>query len=124
MADPVFRKVAPVENFPEAEARIAAFWREHEIFHRSLAKRAGGPRWTFYEGPPTANGLPHNGSVLTRVMKDVFPRYRSMRGYDVPRNEQHLDQSKIVFPAVRAGRPSGHHEHALPRPVTSTRESY
>jgi isoleucyl-tRNA synthetase len=85
MADPVFQKVAPVEDFPAAEARISAYWREREIFHRSLARRAGGPRWTFYEGPPTANGLPHNGSVLTRVMKDVFPRYRSMRGYDVPR---------------------------------------
>ena len=85
MSQPVFEKVAPVENFPEAEARVAAFWREREIFRRSLEKRAGGPRWTFYEGPPTANGLPHNGSVLTRVMKDVFPRYRSMRGYDVPR---------------------------------------
>ncbi|MBW2312634.1 MAG: isoleucine--tRNA ligase [Deltaproteobacteria bacterium] len=85
MTQPVFQKVAPVENFPEAEARIAAWWRERETFRRSLEKRAGGPRWTFYEGPPTANGLPHNGSVLTRVMKDVFPRYRSMRGYDVPR---------------------------------------
>ncbi|NNL65838.1 MAG: isoleucine--tRNA ligase [Myxococcales bacterium] len=85
MSQPVFEKVAPVENFPEAEARVAAFWREREIFRRSLEQRAGGPRWTFYEGPPTANGLPHNGSVLTRVMKDVFPRYRSMRGYDVPR---------------------------------------
>ncbi len=72
-------------DFPAAEARLRAFWQERGIFEKSLAKRRGGPRWIFYEGPPTANGLPHNGSVLTRVMKDVFPRYRSMRGFDVPR---------------------------------------
>jgi isoleucyl-tRNA synthetase len=80
-----FEKVLPVVDFPSAEARIRAFWREHGIFEKSLARRRGGPRWIFYEGPPTANGLPHNGSVLTRVMKDVFPRYKSMRGFDVPR---------------------------------------
>ncbi len=85
MSNAVFEQVAPVANFPEVEAEIVAFWREREIFRRSLERRAEGPRWTFYEGPPTANGLPHNGSVLTRVMKDVFPRYRSMRGHHVPR---------------------------------------
>ena len=52
---------------------------------RSLEKRRGCPRFVFYEGPPTANGLPHNGHALTRVMKDVFPRYKAMRGFDVPR---------------------------------------
>ncbi len=72
-------------DFPAAEARVRSFWRERDIFHQSLEKRRGGPRWVFYEGPPTANGLPHNGLALTRVMKDVFPRYRSMRGFDVPR---------------------------------------
>jgi isoleucyl-tRNA synthetase len=80
-----FEKVAPVVDFPQAEARIRRFWREADIFHKSLEKRRGGPRFVFYEGPPTANGMPHNGHALTRVMKDVFPRYRSMRGYDVPR---------------------------------------
>jgi isoleucyl-tRNA synthetase len=85
MTGPVFEKVAPVVRFPEAEARVRGFWHEQRIFERSLVKRAGGPRFVFYEGPPTANGLPHNGHVLTRVMKDVFPRYRSMRGFDVPR---------------------------------------
>ena len=82
---PRFEKVAPVVHFPEAEARIRAFWRERNVFHASLAKRQGGPRFIFYEGPPTANGLPHNGHALTRVMKDVFPRYKAMRGFDVPR---------------------------------------
>ena len=85
MARPGFEKVAPVVDFPLAEARIRQFWRDADIFRKSLAKRRGGPRFVFYEGPPTANGMPHNGHVLTRVMKDVFPRYRSMRGYDVPR---------------------------------------
>jgi isoleucyl-tRNA synthetase len=85
MAKPVFERVAPVVNFPEAEARIREFWRRHATFEKTLAKRAGAPRFVFYEGPPTANGLPHNGHALTRVMKDVIPRYKSMRGYDVPR---------------------------------------
>jgi isoleucyl-tRNA synthetase len=85
MAHPGFEKVAPVVDFPRAEARIRQFWRDADIFRKSLAKRRGGSRFVFYEGPPTANGMPHNGHVLTRVMKDVFPRYRSMRGYDAPR---------------------------------------
>ena len=85
MAPPAFEKVAPVVDFPEVEARIRYFWRERDVFRRSLERRQGGPRFVFYEGPPTANGLPHNGHALTRVMKDVFPRYKSMRGFDVPR---------------------------------------
>ncbi len=85
MAGPVFDKVAPVVHFPEAEAQVRAFWRAEDVFARTLAKRAGGPRFVFYEGPPTANGMPHNGHALTRVMKDVIPRYKSMCGYDVPR---------------------------------------
>ncbi|MBW2269127.1 MAG: isoleucine--tRNA ligase [Deltaproteobacteria bacterium] len=85
MSPPVFGKVAPVVHFPDAEARVREFWRREGIFKKSLAKRAGGPRFVFYEGPPTANGLPHNGHALTRVMKDVIPRYKSMCGFDVPR---------------------------------------
>ena len=81
----VFARVAPVVDFPDAEARVRAFWREHAVFEKSLALRSGGPRFVFYEGPPTANGMPHNGHALTRVMKDVIPRYKAMRGYDVPR---------------------------------------
>ena len=80
-----FDRVAPVADFPTAEAEIREFWREREVISRSLEHRKGGPRFVFYEGPPTANGLPHNGSALTRVMKDVFPRYKAMRGFDVPR---------------------------------------
>ena len=81
----VFERVAPVVEFPAAEARVRAFWRERDVFHRSLALRESGPRFVFYEGPPTANGLPHNGHALTRVMKDVIPRYKAMRGFHVPR---------------------------------------
>ncbi len=72
-------------RFAETERRILEFWKEKDVFRRSLALREGGPRFVFYEGPPTANGLPHNGHVLTRVIKDLFPRFRAMRGYDVPR---------------------------------------
>ncbi|HVN39688.1 MAG TPA: class I tRNA ligase family protein [Myxococcota bacterium] len=81
----VFTRVAPVVDFPDAESRIRAFWRERRIFEKSLERRRGAPRFVFYEGPPTANGLPHNGHALTRVMKDVIPRYKAMRGFDVPR---------------------------------------
>jgi len=81
----VFERVAPVVDFPDAESRVRAFWRERGIFERSLALRSGGPRFVFYEGPPTANGTPHNGHALTRVMKDVIPRYKAMRGHEVPR---------------------------------------
>ena len=82
---PRFERVAPIVNFPDLESRIRALWNERDVFARTLEKRQGGKRFVFYDGPPTANGLPHNGSALTRVFKDVFPRYRSMRGYDVPR---------------------------------------
>ena len=85
MSLPVFEKVVPVVDFPRAEARILEFWRDAEVFRKVLEKRRGGPRFVFYEGPPTANGRPHNGHALTRVMKDVIPRYKSMRGFDVPR---------------------------------------
>jgi isoleucyl-tRNA synthetase len=85
MARDRFERVAPVVDFPAAEATVRAFWRDHDIFRKSLERRRGGPRFVFYEGPPTANGLPHNGHALTRIMKDVFPRYKAMRGFDVPR---------------------------------------
>ena len=85
MPSPRFERVTPVADFPAAEARVREFWQERDIVGRSLVHRRGGPRFVFYEGPPTANGLPHNGHVLTRVMKDVFPRYKAMRGFDVPR---------------------------------------
>ncbi|MCC6559065.1 MAG: class I tRNA ligase family protein, partial [Polyangiaceae bacterium] len=89
-ATALFDKVATEINFPEEEARVLAFWKERRIFEKTLqaGTRATGPSkgtFVFYEGPPTANGMPHNGHVLTRAVKDVFPRYKTMRGYDVPR---------------------------------------
>lgn len=72
-------------SFPESEKRILAFWEEQEVFHRSLELRKDAPRFVFYEGPPTANGLPHPGHCLTRAIKDVFPRYKTMCGFLVER---------------------------------------
>ncbi|MFO0665881.1 MAG: isoleucine--tRNA ligase [Polyangiaceae bacterium] len=80
-----FDKVSSSLDFPRDEAKILAFWRENDIFKKSLEKTKNGPSFVFYEGPPTANGMPHNGHVLTRVLKDLFPRYKTMRGYYAPR---------------------------------------
>jgi len=73
------------QSFPELEKRVLARWREGEVFERSLANRDGAEVWSFYEGPPTANGRPGSHHVLARVFKDVYPRYKTMRGYRVPR---------------------------------------
>jgi isoleucyl-tRNA synthetase len=78
-------RYAELKSPPELEAEVLAFWKEKAIFQKSMANSEGKPRFVFYEGPPTANGMPHNGHVLTRVMKDLVPRYRTMRGYSVPR---------------------------------------
>ncbi|MEW6198177.1 MAG: class I tRNA ligase family protein [Planctomycetota bacterium] len=72
-------------SFPEAEQRVLEFWEQHDIFQKSLDIRRGAPRFVFYEGPPTANGLPHPGHCLTRAIKDLFPRYKTMCGYLVER---------------------------------------
>jgi isoleucyl-tRNA synthetase len=86
----IFEPVATELDFPAEEARVLAFWKERGVFARSLraeTRHTGPARGTFsfYEGPPTANGMPHNGHVLTRCIKDLLPRYRTMCGYDVPR---------------------------------------
>ncbi|MDZ4852046.1 MAG: isoleucine--tRNA ligase [Pirellulaceae bacterium] len=76
-----FKAVGSDVRFPEQEEAILQFWREHDIYRRSLELRADGPSFVFFEGPPTANGMPHPGHCLTRAIKDLFPRYRTMRGY-------------------------------------------
>ncbi len=82
---PLFSTVPNEIDFPADERRTLAFWKERRIFEQTLQGRDDAPVFVFYEGPPTANGLPHNGHVLTRVIKDLFPRYKTMRGYRVPR---------------------------------------
>ena len=77
----MFRPVQSPVSFPKLEEEIIQFWKERGIYEKSLAARSGGPAFVFFEGPPTANGLPHPGHCLTRSIKDLFPRYRTMRGY-------------------------------------------
>jgi isoleucyl-tRNA synthetase len=80
-----FRPVDPRQSFPELEERILERWRESGVFARSLAGRENAPIWSFYEGPPTANGKPGSHHVLSRVFKDIYPRYQTMKGHLVPR---------------------------------------
>lgn len=82
---PVVHKIDAKETAATREARVLDFWKEHDVFQKSETQREGNPEFVFYEGPPTANGKPHPGHVLTRVMKDVYPRYRVMKGYHVER---------------------------------------
>ena len=81
----MYSKVDTNLNFVEREKKTEQFWKDNQIFEKSLKEREGAPRYTFYDGPPTANGKPHIGHVLTRVIKDMIPRYRRMKGYNVPR---------------------------------------
>lgn len=80
-----YQKVDSNLNFVEREKETEQFWRDEDIFEKSICQREGHEIYTFYDGPPTANGKPHIGHVLTRVIKDMIPRYRAMKGYDVPR---------------------------------------
>lgn len=81
----MYKKVSTDMNFVGREKEVEAFWKEHDIFQKSMEEKEGCPEYTFYDGPPTANGKPHIGHVLTRVIKDMIPRYRTMKGYKVPR---------------------------------------
>ncbi|MGD0897277.1 MAG: class I tRNA ligase family protein [Thermoguttaceae bacterium] len=99
MFDPVDSSV----SLPQQEERIIRFWKERQIYEKSLAARADAPPFVFYEGPPTANGLPHPGHCLTRAIKDLFPRYKTMRG-------------------LRADRKAGWDTHGLPVEVEVCKE--
>jgi len=81
----MYDKVSANQNFVEREQKIEKFWADNEIFEKSIELRQHSPEFTFYDGPPTANGKPHIGHVLTRVIKDMIPRYKTMKGYKVPR---------------------------------------
>ena len=81
----MYQKVSTNLNFVDREKKTEEFWKENHIFEKSMEQRKQGETYTFYDGPPTANGKPHIGHVLTRVIKDMIPRYRTMKGYMVPR---------------------------------------
>ena len=81
----MYEKVSTNMNFVEREKKVEKFWNDNNIFGKSIDSRKKAPEYTFYDGPPTANGKPHIGHVLTRVIKDMIPRYRTMKGYQVPR---------------------------------------
>ena len=79
------RKVDPQQELPALELEVLERWRERDVFAESLRIREGAERWSFYEGPPTANGPPGSHHVLSRVFKDIYPRFQTMRGYRVER---------------------------------------
>ena len=81
----MYKKVSTDMNFVEREKQVEKFWEDNQIFEKSMKVREGNPSYVFYDGPPTANGKPHIGHVETRVIKDMIPRYRTMKGYMVPR---------------------------------------
>src|SRR5690606_29941283 len=85
MPSQYFRPLPAQVDLPALEHAILKRWRDGKVFERSLEQNAAGPSWVFYEGPPTANGMPGVHHIEARVFKDVFPRYKSMRGYHVPR---------------------------------------
>lgn len=81
----MYKKVSSDMNFVDREKETVKFWKENEIFEKSIEERKDDPTYTFYDGPPTANGKPHIGHVLTRVIKDMIPRYQTMKGHKIIR---------------------------------------
>ena len=90
----MYDKVTTNLDFVEREKEILSFWKENKIFEKSIEIREGSPRFTFFDGPPTANGKPHIGHIITRVVKDIIPRYKTMKGYKVlrKRSEEHTSE--------------------------------
>ena len=81
----MYKKVDTTLNFVDRELEVLRFWKDNNVFEESIKAREDGPTFTFYDGPPTANGKPHIGHILTRVIKDIIPRYKTMKGYKVLR---------------------------------------
>lgn len=81
----MYNKVSTKLDFVEREQKVLDFWKENQIFEKSVEETKDLPTYTFYDGPPTANGKPHIGHVLTRVIKDMIPRYQTMKGHNVVR---------------------------------------
>ncbi|MCM1273295.1 MAG: class I tRNA ligase family protein, partial [Clostridium sp.] len=81
----MYEKVSTKLNFVEREDKVLQFWKENKVFEKSIQEKQDLPTYTFYDGPPTANGKPHIGHVLTRVIKDMIPRYQTMKGHKIIR---------------------------------------
>jgi isoleucyl-tRNA synthetase len=81
----MYKKVSTDLNFVDREKEVLRYWKDNKIFEKSIKAREGGETFTFYDGPPTANGKPHIGHILTRAIKDIIPRYKTMKGYKVLR---------------------------------------
>ena len=77
----MYKKVSTDLNFVKRELETLEFWKQNRVFEKSIENREGCEHFTFYDGPPTANGKPHIGHILTRVIKDIIPRYKTMKGY-------------------------------------------
>ena len=95
----MYEKVSTDLRFVEREKLIEKFWKDNDIFKKSIDERKNGDVYTFYDGPPTANGKPHIGHVLTRVIKDMIPRYQTMKGKKVLRKagwDTHGDRKSVV----------------------------
>ena len=81
----MYDKAEPNKDFTEREREVIEFWKQNDVFGKTLDATAKGKEFSFYDGPPTANGKPHIGHILTRVMKDIIPRYKTMKGFHVRR---------------------------------------
>ena len=81
----MYEPVDPKVSFPEQEEKILAFWKKNAIFKKSISNREGSPEYVFYDGPPFATGLPHFGHFVPSTIKDIIPRYRTMKGNKVER---------------------------------------
>ena len=118
----MYSKVNTDMNFVEREKEVEEFWKEDNTFKKSMEQREGCPTYTFYDGPPTANGKPHIGHVLTRVIKDMIPRYQTMKGKIVPRKagwDTHPKELEAVVDAVISGQVR-YCPHGRPVSVTLT----
>ena len=103
----MYDKVSTNLNFVEREKLTEQFWKDNAIFEKSIEMRKNCPSYTFYDGPPTANGKPHIGHVLTRVIKDMIPRYKTMKGYMVPRKagwDTHEKELELLVDEVMSDR--------------------
>src|SRR5690606_36949909 len=81
----MFQKVDPKQSFPKLEEDVLKYWKENKLFEKSVSSRPEDKEFVFYDGPPFANGLPHYGHLLASIIKDVFPRYKTMQGFRVAR---------------------------------------